>query len=200
MTRPTRSSRLTARRRIQTARDIQNEALRLALEHGFAHVTTAMIADAAGVSLRTFFNYYANKEAALAGEPLRFGDFDLDWFCTSKNPLLPDLERLLFDLLEGVETSGERLRQIDQLCETEPKLKIIFMESVKGFVDDLSDLLVRRMGEEFRMAAELLAELVGRALMNAFQQGARTGALTTVDVVHLTISQLTTIGRILADD
>ena len=58
---------LRERRKIQTALDIQRATLALAQEVGFDHVTTEAIAERAGISPRTFFNYYTNKEAAAVG-------------------------------------------------------------------------------------------------------------------------------------
>ena len=58
---------LRDRRRIQTAREIQRTALSLALRQGYDSVTTEMIAAEAGISQRTFFNYYLNKNAAIIG-------------------------------------------------------------------------------------------------------------------------------------
>jgi AcrR family transcriptional regulator len=42
-------------------------AYELAVERGPDHVTVADIADAANVSVRTFFNYYPSKESAIVG-------------------------------------------------------------------------------------------------------------------------------------
>jgi AcrR family transcriptional regulator len=46
---------------------IHEAAVRLACEHGLDAATVAQIAEAAGVSPRTFFNYFASKEDAVIG-------------------------------------------------------------------------------------------------------------------------------------
>ncbi|MCF3932751.1 TetR/AcrR family transcriptional regulator [Acuticoccus sp. M5D2P5] len=197
MTQPTPSSSLNARRRRRTARDIQNATLGLALAHGFGHVTTGMIADAAGVSLRTFFNYFPNKEAALAGEPLRFKNFDFSWFRASRQPLLPDLERLLGEIVADAGIDRERLCRIEELCRTDTNLQAVFANSLQGLVDQLADLLVARMGEDARQTAELVAALVGRALANAYRASVHDDEPTSDVVVRLTIRQIHAVGALL---
>ncbi|MGJ3508472.1 TetR/AcrR family transcriptional regulator [Enemella sp. A6] len=51
----------------QTWLALHRAALDLACAHGVNEVTTEQIAAAAGVSARTFFNYFSTKEAALVG-------------------------------------------------------------------------------------------------------------------------------------
>jgi AcrR family transcriptional regulator len=56
---------LRERKKEATRRALHEAAVRLAVEHGLAEVTVEAIADAAGVSRRTFSNYFAGKEDAL---------------------------------------------------------------------------------------------------------------------------------------
>lgn len=57
---------LREQKRIATKRALQLALLRLAIERGFDSVTVEEVAQAAQVSTRTFFNYFATKEEALA--------------------------------------------------------------------------------------------------------------------------------------
>ncbi|WP_160297608.1 TetR/AcrR family transcriptional regulator [Demequina salsinemoris] len=56
-------------RKLRLARNAtQKAAIELCLEHGLDAVTVEMIADRAGISARTFYNYFGTREAALIGE------------------------------------------------------------------------------------------------------------------------------------
>jgi AcrR family transcriptional regulator len=56
---------LRERKKADTRQALSDAALRLALEHGVDAVTREAIADLAGVSLRTFTNYFAGKYEAV---------------------------------------------------------------------------------------------------------------------------------------
>ncbi|WP_427384163.1 TetR/AcrR family transcriptional regulator [Janibacter sp. G56] len=58
---------LRERQKDQRRRALHLAALELALSEGLGSVTVDAIAARAGVSTRTFFNYYATKESALMG-------------------------------------------------------------------------------------------------------------------------------------
>jgi len=60
---------LRERRRRQTSADIRDAAVRLARQRGFDKVTVEEICAEAGISSRTFFNYFPNKESAIAYGP-----------------------------------------------------------------------------------------------------------------------------------
>jgi AcrR family transcriptional regulator len=69
MTDPVEEPRASLRERKKraTRRSLRRRALDMIAERGYTHVTVEDIADAAGVSARTFFNYFPSKEAALFG-------------------------------------------------------------------------------------------------------------------------------------
>ncbi|MFI6726804.1 TetR family transcriptional regulator [Streptomyces atratus] len=56
---------LRERKKEATRQAVHEATLRLAVEHGFDHVTVEAVADAAGISRRTFSNYFTGKEDAL---------------------------------------------------------------------------------------------------------------------------------------
>lgn len=58
---------LRERKRTDTYRSIHDAAAELVLDRGLASVTVDEIAERAGVSARTFFNYFPTKEDAVVG-------------------------------------------------------------------------------------------------------------------------------------
>ncbi|GAA2632695.1 TetR family transcriptional regulator [Streptomyces axinellae] len=63
---PSSRPSLTERRKAETEREIARHAAELFSERGAAGVTAEGIAQAAGVSLRTFYRYFRTKEEAVA--------------------------------------------------------------------------------------------------------------------------------------
>ncbi len=63
--RPEPRGGLRERKKEATRRALHEAAMRLSVEHGLDEVTVEAIADAAGVSRRTFSNYFGGKEEAL---------------------------------------------------------------------------------------------------------------------------------------
>lgn len=76
---------LRQRKKAQRRLALHEAAVKLFTAQGYEATTVAQIADAAGVSPRTFFSYYPTKEAAL------FGPFD----------------DLIADLIAGLEARGD---------------------------------------------------------------------------------------------
>jgi AcrR family transcriptional regulator len=84
-------------RRQATRQALRDAALAMFAERGFADVTVEQIAQAAGVTERTFFRHFPTKEAVL------FQDFEqrLDWLAAAL-----DLQPTTGSLIEAVRTAS----------------------------------------------------------------------------------------------
>lgn len=59
---------LRERKRREARTATQRHAIELCLEHGYDAVTVDMICDTAGISARTFYNYFGSREGAVIGD------------------------------------------------------------------------------------------------------------------------------------
>ncbi|MDO5032807.1 TetR/AcrR family transcriptional regulator [Corynebacterium sp.] len=72
---------LREQKRFATRLRIEDAATRLVDERGFADVTVEEICEAAGISRRTFFNYFDSKDSAVLGAPSdEFTESQKDYF------------------------------------------------------------------------------------------------------------------------
>lgn len=189
---------LRDRRRRQTARDIQLAALRLSIRHGYGSVTTEAIATEAGISPRTFFNYYNNKQAAIVGEPPVLSADENLWIVTSQNPLIDDLVVVLTRMLQKDHPDRDLIRMIRTLSESSPELSVVFRDSMDQIGRVLSGLLVGRLGPDRRMAAQLLGDLALQALCEAVMAWGEDEAMTADQIPHIVRQQLELVRELLA--
>lgn len=188
---------LRDRRRRQTARDIQLAALRLSIRHGYGSVTTEAIATEAGISPRTFFNYYNNKQAAIVGEPPVLSADENLWIVTSQNPLIDDLVVVLTRMLQKDHPDRDLIRMIRTLSESSPELSVVFRDSMDQIGRVLSGLLVGRLGPDRRMAAQLLGDLALQALCEAVMAWGEDEAMTADQIPHIVRQQLELVRELL---
>ncbi|MBB94247.1 MAG: hypothetical protein CML68_06570 [Rhodobacteraceae bacterium] len=135
---------LRERRRKQTAMDIQRATLALARESGFDHVTTDAISERAGISPRTFFNYYTNKEAAAVGEPPTMPDQALELLRTGRGSLRDDLRKVLEMHLEQLVDRGDIISGIGMLWRENAQVRWLLEQAIEGMADDLATCLAER--------------------------------------------------------
>lgn len=186
-------STLRDRRRLQTSRDIQRATLTLALRLGYDSVTTEQIAAEAGISPRTFFNYYLNKDAAIIGTAPSFDDDTVAWFRASSGPLLGDLLKALRHLLCHADLDRGMSQLINRLLDQSPELLPIFYGSLKRLGDQIADLAVTRLGEDARPDAELLAQAISHALADTFRIWANDDAMSESSIVDVIAAKLKTL-------
>ncbi|GMG85586.1 TetR family transcriptional regulator [Paralimibaculum aggregatum] len=157
---------LRERRRQETARAIQLVTLQLAVQHGLENVTTEEIAASAGISTRTFFNYFTNKEAAAIGAPPAFREKDKEALREGTGSLAKDLKVFLD-------------RHMEILAEDEPILEMI--GTVLRSNERARGILEGFLNQERRELTECLCSRVND------RQTAAALACMTIDAITETI-------------
>ncbi|XVU24537.1 TetR/AcrR family transcriptional regulator [Actinoplanes sp. CA-054009] len=97
------------RKKQQTRSALMSAALRLADERGLDHVTVEEISEAADVSPRTFFNYFATKDDAIIGEQIADGPSVCDRLLATpaEVPLIPAILAALTPEIEQFQADRE---------------------------------------------------------------------------------------------
>lgn len=153
------TANLREKKRRQVQATIEHAALELMTELDYETVTVAQICEAAGVSRRTFFNYFGSKEAVVLGPaPEPPADAVLEEFLDSPRA------DVLGDLVQMMTTT---------LYERQPDHDLAARKRRAAIVHRTPDL-ARLHIERVAAANQSLTALVARRLRN--QQQRRTGA------------------------
>lgn len=139
-------SSLRERRRKRTAETICLAAIDLAYERGLDNVTTEMISDAAGISARTFFNYFPYKEAAFVPPPLAFQQVELEKFLKSENSLLEDVIALFISEMDDVGLNRDYMLKLHKIALDNPKLMNLRMAAFHEYEKLFAALVRQRLG------------------------------------------------------
>ncbi len=160
---------LRERRRLRTADTIRIAAIDLVFEHGLESVTTEMISEEAGISPRTFFNYFPYKEAALLPPEPEFAPEAEEKFVCGTGPILEDLAELLLPLAYEFGEDGSQLRKLFQISHTHPKLMMLKVSAFQDFKLKVASVLGRRLkdeddGEKLALMAALVSTTIQVAM------------------------------------
>jgi AcrR family transcriptional regulator len=169
---------LRERKKHETRQMIAGVATELFVRRGFAEVTVAEVAEAAGVSKMTVFNYFPRKE---------------DLFLDRGEELLDDLLTTVRERPAGSSPAEAlRRRQHELLAEVHPLSGTV--EGVPGFWGVLtsSPALVDRFHEQQRERADALAALLAAETGDALRSRLVADLLTTTisSVFHVAITRL----------
>lgn len=189
---------LRHRRREQTARDIQDAALSLVRQSGLDHVTTEAIAAAAGISPRTFFNYFPNKEAALVGPPLQFEPASLSRFVTARAPLIDDFAELIRAQIEANACRKESIRLIDAIIDANPSLAHAFDHALHDLTSSIEAALHQRLGTGVEPSAPLLAQVFSCAAAQTFRLWGHDPGMTPNEAAAMMRGQLSATAQAMA--
>jgi AcrR family transcriptional regulator len=180
----------------QTRLDLALAAFELAREHGLANVRVPQIAAATGVSPRTFNNYFASKEAAIAWPATRRGARLAASLAGRPpgEPLADALAEAAAGLYEQDEIDGLPagwLRDFRALVAAEPALHGEYLKAANAVEAALACAIARRIGvDEGQLEPQVLAAVVAGAERAAVLYWARQAkaSSTLVDVVRTAVA------------
>jgi AcrR family transcriptional regulator len=171
---------LRARKKQATRLALSRAAVRLAMERGLERVRVEDIATAAGVSLRTFNNYFASKEEAFVYLALERADQIGATLCD-----LPPTEPLAAALTEAFNAHysnagdfnpewAEQLR----LVLSAPALRAAYLKTLVATERSLAEAIAERTGADadHDLYPRVLAAAVSSAVRVAITHWLKTGA------------------------
>jgi AcrR family transcriptional regulator len=136
------------RKKQQTRQALIEAALRLVDERGLDHVTVEDIADAADVSPRTFFNYFASKDEAITGD-LFVEDDGTGERLLSAAPGVPVVEAFLQAMAPGL-TAMQDDRDVwflrMRVMEANPSLILSLIARSSAAENQLVQVVGKRLG------------------------------------------------------
>ncbi|HEU4489380.1 MAG TPA: TetR family transcriptional regulator [Jiangellales bacterium] len=148
-TAPTTPASLRDRKKIRTRRLLQEHALRLFADRGYAGTTVEDIAAAADVSPRTFFRYFASKEAVVLEDEYDPLLFERMRRIDPREPPVGAMRRIIASLLPDIYAEDrDRILARSRLVYGTPELASAVNGQLTGFE---------------RLLAGTLAEVHGRA-------------------------------------
>lgn len=136
---------LRDRRRLETIQLIQGAALKLAAAQGADSVTVEAICAEAGVSVRTFFNYFPVREAAFVIGPPPFPLEAVTEFLAGKGSFLDALIALLKTRLPSSGDERKFLCLAQDMAAREPRVAAMQISAIHGHEIELSDLIAKRL-------------------------------------------------------
>ncbi|HXY79858.1 MAG TPA: TetR family transcriptional regulator [Gaiellaceae bacterium] len=164
-------------KKLHTRQEIADQAMRLFVTRGFDHVTVAEVAEAAGVSEKTVFNYFPTKEDLFYDEVPR-RQAALVEAIRGRRPgeSVPAALRRM-QVGECVRLSSPDFATFARVVEESPALQAKELEVMAGFAQVLSEAIRGELGldeRDARIAAGLLVS-VHRQLFRAARMQALAG-------------------------
>jgi len=164
---------LRERRRRETSADIRGAAVRLARERGFDRVTIEEICIEAGISARTFFNYFPNKESAIAYGPSDIPPELVEEFVAagpaSYSVVLDELITLAAHHLRDMPPDRD---QAEERCwnslKRHPRCLAAFLADLERFQNHLIDIVARRQAMR---ADEEIPAVISALALTAIRSG-----------------------------
>ncbi len=161
---------LRERKKEATREALSMAALRLALERGIANVRVGDIAAAAGVSPRTYNNYFSNREQAICALGAQRALRIVSAF-QERPAAEPLAEALVHAMVDHNEAQGEPDREVFRLMACDEIVRGEFFKATTAIHRPLADAIAARVGMD--AAVDLFPNVVA----STYEAGARQALL-----------------------
>jgi AcrR family transcriptional regulator len=162
---------LRERKKRATRRALHDATLRLVSERGLEHVTIEEISAAAGVSPRTFFNYFPNKDQAVLGDMVQVDPDRTMATIKSAATILDGLRELCLANAENTSPELEQVQMRWELMERYPALLPQMFSRFIEFENSVASAVAGRTGDQEDDAyPQLMASLAGTSMRVAVRR------------------------------
>ncbi|MFT2815475.1 TetR/AcrR family transcriptional regulator [Leifsonia sp. A12D58] len=173
------------RRKASTRRQLTSNARRLTAERGLKGFTIEELCDEVGISRRTFFNYFPNKEHAVMGShddeftrPLleKFMEGRPEGCIGVSETLMPDLLELAVTQMNLNAISAEEARAFHAAIDKEPQLIGSVLKIGAEREKQLAEIITKREGmapddQTAHIAVVLMSALLRKSTDDYFAHG-----------------------------
>jgi AcrR family transcriptional regulator len=153
------------RKRLATRQALSDAALRLALEHGPQNVRVDDIAEAAGVSPRTYNNYFSSREQAIVVALAAERGHGVAAALRERPGDEPLEHAVVGAIVEQYSGDGEPDRDALALITSAPALQAEFLDTIAAIERPLAEAIAARTGADGQ--GELRHEVLAAAVSGA---------------------------------
>jgi AcrR family transcriptional regulator len=161
---------LRERKKQATRKSLRETALRLALERGPDNVRVDDIAEAAGVSPRTYNNYFSSREQAIVAAVTAEREARVAAAVAAQPASVRLADAVVEAIVEQYTDSGSHDPRVLLLITTSPALRDAFLDTAAGIEHPLTAVIAGRIGDTGQHTARVLSASVAAAVRIALQQ------------------------------
>ncbi|MFF5259734.1 TetR/AcrR family transcriptional regulator [Actinomadura viridis] len=199
----TRPTGLREQKKQATREALRTAALRLALEHGPDNVRVNDIAEAAGVSPRTYNNYFSSREQAIVAAVTSEREARVAAAVADRPADISLADAVIEAIVDQYTASDAPAQEALLLITTRPALRDAFIDTTTAIEHPLTEAIAERLGDDDPHTARVLAASVTAAVRVALEQWLQTTASSATpsglvvpsgslpDLLHTTLATLT---------
>ncbi|MFJ6069628.1 TetR/AcrR family transcriptional regulator [Streptomyces sp. NPDC093065] len=160
---------LRERKKQATREALRAAALRLAMERGPDRVRVEDIAEAAGVSPRTYNNYFASREQAIVSAVTADREARIAAAVAARPVGVRLAEAVTEAVVEQYTNAGERAPEALLFITSRPALREALLDTTAGIEPPLTAVIAERLGDSGAPTARVLAASVAAAVRIALE-------------------------------